>query len=75
MPKKVVCTLPNASELINGVRFEHMLDGSVVSEEVSDEVAAQFLGIRGYALIDVEPQAKGGKASAKTQLQLGKDEK
>lgn len=46
---KVICSLPNASELINGVKFfEH--EAGVISEEISDEVAAAFASIKGYVL-------------------------
>lgn len=46
---KVICTLPNASTLINGVKFiEH--EAGVISEDISDEVAAAFASITGYAL-------------------------
>ena len=44
---KVICTLPNASRLINGVAFtEH--DLGVVSEEIEQDVADAFLQINGY---------------------------
>jgi hypothetical protein len=46
MPK-VLCTLPNASSLINGVQFISHKDG-MVSEEVSAEVAAKFFAVNGY---------------------------
>lgn len=50
MPK-VVCTLPNASLLISGVKFAPTEDGTgVVSEEVSQDVADGFLSIPGYVL-------------------------
>ena len=60
MPKKVICTLPNASELINGIAFEKSLDGSMVSVDVLDDtVAAQFAGINGYELQEMKaPAAK-----------------
>lgn len=44
---KVICTLPNASDLISGVRFVSHAQG-MISEEISDEKAAAFLGIPGY---------------------------
>src|SRR5690606_21408172 len=44
---KVICTLPNASELISGVRFVSHAEG-MISEEISEEVAARFLCIPGY---------------------------
>ena len=65
MGKKVVCTLPNASENINGIDFAKDLDGSMVSVEVlEDAVAAQFEGIAGYKVEDVKAPATS-KAAAK----------
>jgi hypothetical protein len=55
MPK-VICTLPNASEEINGVKFVSHKDG-MISEEIKEDVAALFLSIPGY----VAAGAKGGK--------------
>lgn len=55
MGKKVICTLPNASENINGVEFAKDLDGSMVSVAVLDDaVAAQFEGITGYKVQEVK---------------------
>jgi len=49
---KIRCFLPNASSLINGVPFIPCEDGGVESQEsLSEEMAAQFDGIQGYALI------------------------
>lgn len=48
MPK-VICTLPNAAELINGVKFTSDR-GQMISEEVPDEVAAAFAKIPGYTV-------------------------
>ena len=46
---KVICKLPNASTLISGIKFvEHKL--GMISEEISDEVAERFTGIKGYVL-------------------------
>lgn len=46
---KVICALPNASDLINGIKFvEHKL--GMISEEIEDEVAEVFLSIKGYVL-------------------------
>lgn len=46
MPK-VICTLPNASDLINDVKFAaHEL--GMISEEVADDVAEFFASIPGY---------------------------
>ena len=46
MPK-IICTLPNASELINDVKFVTHALGRI-SEEVSEEVASFFESIPGY---------------------------
>jgi hypothetical protein len=52
---KVICTLPNASELINGVRFvSHKL--GMISEELEADVASAFAGIRGYVIADKRGQ-------------------
>ncbi|WP_290874280.1 hypothetical protein, partial [Aquabacterium sp.] len=48
MPK-LLCKLLNASELISGVKFVTHQDG-MLSEEVSDEVAATFTEIPGYEI-------------------------
>jgi hypothetical protein len=53
---KVICKLPNASVLINGVTFvSHKL--GMISEEIEEDVAAYFASIKGYVLAD-----KKGKA-------------
>lgn len=49
---RVRCALPNASELISGVRFERDDDGSMVSEPVDEPTATRFCSIRGYSLVD-----------------------
>ena len=56
MPK-ILCTLPNASEEISGVKFVVHANG-MVSEEVSDEVAADFASIPGYEIVGA-PAPKG----------------
>ena len=64
MPK-VICTLPNASELISGVKFISHKDG-MISEEVSEEVAATFTEIPGYVVAGAVPEedAQAGHAGA-----------
>ncbi|MFT8945951.1 MAG: hypothetical protein ABF876_05140 [Acetobacter aceti] len=65
---KVICTLPNASTRINGVTFTPDRN-QMVSEEISDDVAAHFAVINGYKLMKnkaVPPppppaDTKGGK--------------
>jgi len=48
MPK-VICTLPNAGEFVNGVRFITHAEG-MVSEDISEEQARRFASISGYKL-------------------------
>jgi hypothetical protein len=53
---RVLCTLRNASENINGVDFV-ATDGGMLSAEVSPEVAAGFLRVPGYVAVeDAEPE-------------------
>ena len=55
---KIKCFLPNASDEINGIAFAPCEDGGVESvDAVPDEVAKQFDGIRGYALVPVSEPA------------------
>jgi hypothetical protein len=49
---RVRCQLPNASDLISGVRFERDDDGAMVSELVDAETATRFCSIRGYDLVE-----------------------
>lgn len=50
MPK-VICTLPNASLEISGVKFTPTADGTgIISEELAPAVAELFLSIHGYAI-------------------------
>lgn len=58
MPK-VICTRPNASNVIDGVDFEpHEL--GVISVEIDDEKAQSFLRIPGYQLDGDQKPANGG---------------
>lgn len=57
MPK-VICTLPHASELINGVKFELVPDTGMVSEEIDLATAERFASIQGYYLVDSDAAAK-----------------
>lgn len=59
MPK-VLCTLPNASELINGIAFE-ATDQGMLSVTIDDDTAAQFSGIAGYTLVDDDVAGKSNK--------------
>lgn len=69
MPK-VICTLPNASELINNVKFVSHAKG-MISEDVDQEVADAFVAIEGYevaivaAPVGKAPVAKGKSAAVK----------
>jgi hypothetical protein len=46
---KVIWTLENGSELVNGIKFvSHKL--GMISEEIEDDVAAVLLTIKGYVL-------------------------
>ncbi|MGF6641760.1 hypothetical protein [Paraburkholderia sp. MM6662-R1] len=59
---KILCKLPNAATVINGVKFfEHKL--GVISEEIEDDVAALFLKIEGYVKV-LPPKADTQEASA-----------
>jgi hypothetical protein len=46
MPK-IKCTLPNASDLISGVKFTNG-----VSDDISEAEAARFLSIPGYSVVE-----------------------
>lgn len=58
---KVICNLPNASELINGVKFVSHKDG-MISEEIDKDEAEAFLDIPGYKLVTKEAAAKPASA-------------
>lgn len=59
----VICTLPNASDEINGIPFEDHEDGKISKVAVSAEVAEGFAQIDGYKV--VEAKAKAAKKGAK----------
>ena len=63
---KVLCKLKNASELINGVKFE-ATDAGMLSESVDAEVAAQFKGIPGYELFEEGDPEGAEQPSLKTK--------
>ncbi|EEO27660.1 hypothetical protein [Oxalobacter paraformigenes] len=47
---KIICNLPNASTLINGIPFEKNADGKLVSvDDVPENMLPIFLSIEGYA--------------------------
>lgn len=71
MPK-VLCTLPNASDEINGVKFTSHEKG-MLSEDVSDDVAADFASIPGYVVVgavdsEVAAAAKAAAEAEKVDL-------
>lgn len=72
MRKHLLCTLLNASSLINGIAFAESEDPagmlSVDPIDETDEVAAALLTIPGYEVVEVAD--KGGKATGPTQAEL-----
>lgn len=62
MPK-ILCTLPNASLYINGVTFVSHAKG-VLSEDVTDAVAADFAAIPGYEIVGATDAADKAAAEA-----------
>ena len=54
---KILCTLPNASELINGVVFKPRGD-VMLSEDISQELADAFVAIPGYEILSDEKDDK-----------------
>lgn len=59
---KVICTLPNASDVINGVKFvAHKL--GAISEEIAEDVAAHFTSIKGYVLDGGDIEALRARAT------------
>jgi hypothetical protein len=63
MPK-ILCTLPNASTEISGVKFAPH-DESMLSEEVSLEVAESFAAIDGYKVVADDAPAAAKPAAVK----------
>lgn len=54
MARTITCTLPNASDNINGIRFIKQDDDSGMMATVEDDsLADQFDGIPGYVIADV----------------------
>ncbi len=61
---QVLCKLPNASELINGVKFSPQGKVGMISEDITDEQAAHFLQIKGYVIVKAAPAAAPAPAPA-----------
>ena len=64
MSKFVLCTLANASLLINGIAFEQTKGGVVSVDPVDDADAERFAAIPGYELADEKPGAGKPKPNA-----------
>ncbi len=60
---KVICSLPNAATKINGIQFTADR-GQMISEEVSDDMAAKLAAIPGYDIVGLKkpPAPKPPKA-------------
>lgn len=81
MPK-VLCTSPNASEEIDGHKFEKHANG-MLSENMSDEAAERFARIPGYEVVGggadgatkakAEADAKAADEAAKAALMVRAD--
>jgi hypothetical protein len=61
MPQ-VLCTLPNASAEISGVKFTEHAKGTL-SEDVTDEQAAGFAAIPGYSIVGAKVPAAEAAAA------------
>lgn len=62
MPK-LLCTLPNASDEISGIKFVSHANG-MLSEEVADDVAEMFATIPGYQVVGGVDRAAEAAAAA-----------
>lgn len=60
----VICTLPNASNNINGVEFEDHKEGKISVEAVSAEQAEAFGQIDGYKVVDSKKAAAAKPTAA-----------
>lgn len=57
---RVLCTLPNAGEIINGIAFTET-EGGMLSEDIGDDMARAFAAIPGYQMV-------GAPATAPSRL-------
>lgn len=66
MPKKLICTLPNASTLISGIAFEPHKRGMISVDVVPEDVAKRFADIDGYVTVEDDPKSaeKAAKEAA-----------
>lgn len=59
---RVICTLPNASSEINGVKFvSHKL--GMLSDDIDDDVAKSLLAVPGYHLYDSATKGFAGSGT------------
>lgn len=63
---RVICSLPNASELISGVKFTVLDDGRMISAEIDDAQAARFVSIKGYELDEDDSSFEGEDSQPET---------
>lgn len=64
------CTRKNASHEISGVAFKNHPEGGVVSvEEVDDDLAAMFLSVPGYEVVEVEPEETPAQKKAREKAE------
>lgn len=54
---RVLCKLPNASTLIDGIKFEKQPQG-MLSEEISDEQVKYYLSIPGFSEVPTPKQTQ-----------------
>ncbi len=68
------CTRKNASHEISGVAFQNHPEGGVVSvEEVDDDLAAMFLSVPGYEVVEVEPEETPAQKKAREKAKAAAD--
>ncbi len=56
MPR-ILCTLPHASGLINGIAFSPTEEGMLSDDDLDADVTANFLAIPGYQVVGAAPVA------------------
>jgi len=62
---KVIYTLPNAPDEIDGIKFVPHPDGiGMVSEDISDEKAERLVTIKGFALVGKKPELSDEEKAA-----------
>lgn len=67
---RIICELPNASLNINGIEFERMDNGNVISKgDVPADVAEKFVNIPGYKVIVAGAKVDAAAAQAKAEAE------